>query len=82
MAMKVVSIQDLKAQLSGLVAEAEAGGTVVITRHGAPVAQLGPAVVAHVHRGRHVGTGRLKPILSRTTKGRYLKALGDDRNGR
>ena len=39
----MVSIQDLKARLSAIVAEAESGDTIIITRHNAPVAQLGPA---------------------------------------
>ena len=38
----MVSIQDLKASLSAMVAEAESGDTIIITRHNAPVAQLSP----------------------------------------
>jgi prevent-host-death family protein len=53
--MKEVSIQDLKAQLSSVVAAAEAGDTMVITRHGKAVARLGPADPPYVHRGRLVG---------------------------
>ena len=37
-AMKRVSIQALKARLSAVVAEAESGNTIVVTRHNAPVA--------------------------------------------
>ena len=79
--MKRISIQDLKAQLSAAVAEAESGGTVLITRHNQPVAQLGPARSQHEHRGRSVGTGRLGPAvkLKRATKGRYLSVLLEDR---
>ena len=77
--MKRVSIQDLKAQLSAVVAEAESGTTILITRHNEPVAQLGPALIAHVHRGARVGEGRITPALSRGTKGRYLQILRDDR---
>lgn len=82
MDMKKVSIQDLKAQLSGTIAEAESGSTIVITRHNEPVAQLTPARLAHVHRGARVGAGRLKPVLSRGTGGRYLDVLLEDRSGR
>jgi prevent-host-death family protein len=53
--MKRVSVQSLKAELSALVAAAEVGETVVITRHGRPVARLGPADPPYVHRGRLVG---------------------------
>jgi prevent-host-death family protein len=81
--MKEVSIQALKAQLSAVVAEAEGGATIVITRHSDPVAMLGPPRLSHVHRGGAVGTGRLKPALSgRATKGRYLEVLLQDRGAR
>ncbi len=82
MAMKQVSIQDLKAGLSTVVAEAEAGRTIVITRHREPVARLGPARAGDVHRGDRVGQGRLQPALKRGSKGRYLATLLDDRGGR
>ena len=48
--MEKVSIQDLKAGLSAVVAKAQAGATIVITRHNEPVAQLGPARPDRVHR--------------------------------
>jgi prevent-host-death family protein len=80
--MKRISIQDLKAQLSGAVAEAESGATMLITRHNEPVAQLGPARLPHVHRGRRAGSGRIRPALTRGTRGRYLAVLQEDRGGR
>jgi prevent-host-death family protein len=40
--MRTVGIFDAKTRLSELVAEAERGETIVITRKGEPVAQLGP----------------------------------------
>jgi prevent-host-death family protein len=80
--MKKVSIQDLKAGLSAAVAEAEAGRTIVITRHNEPVAQLGPARPERVHRGARVGRGRLQPALKRGTRGRYLTVLLEDRGSR
>lgn len=81
--MKRISIQDLKAQLSSAVAEAQAGQTIIITRHNEPVARLSPARPQHLHRGRGAGTGRLRPALKRaTTKGRYLEILKEDRGNR
>jgi prevent-host-death family protein len=80
--MKRISIQDLKSGLSSVVAEAESGGTILITRHNEPVAQLGPARPQHVHRSRHADAERLRPALSRATKGRYLTILQDDRGDR
>jgi prevent-host-death family protein len=80
--MKLVSIQDLKARLSAMVAEAESGDTIIITRHNAPVAQLSPARTESVHRGTKVGSGRLTAALRRGTKGRYLDVLLEDRGNR
>jgi len=80
--MKQVSIKDLKAGLSSAVAEAEAGRTIVITRHNEPVAQLGPTRSERVHRGARVGSGRIQPALKRGTKGRYLSVLIEDRGSR
>lgn len=54
--MKKVSIQDLKPQLSAVVAEVEAGATIEITRHGKPVARMAPVDPPYVHRGSKVGT--------------------------
>jgi prevent-host-death family protein len=80
--MDRISIQDLKGRLSAAVAAAEAGRTVLITRHNQPVAQLGPAALAQVHLGTHVGTGRVVPALKRGTRGRALAVLQDDRGNR
>ena len=80
--MKQISIQALKSQLSSIVAEAQAGATIVVTRHNQPVAQLGPASETHVHRGKSVGQGRLKPAIKQGTRGRYLAVLAEDRGDR
>jgi len=79
--MKEVSVVDLKSGLSAALAEAEAGATILVTRHKRPVAQLGPACPAHVHVGRRVGVGRLEPVLEPGRSGRYLAVLLDDRSG-
>jgi len=80
--MKEISIQDLKATLSAVVAEAESGETIVITRHNHAVAQLGPPQSKHVHRGKNVGTGAIKPALKRGIRIPYLTVLLDDRGQR
>ncbi len=77
--MKQVSIRDLKAKLSEMVAEARSGKTVMITRHNAPVAQLAPAARTQVHWGQQAGAGGIRPALRRGTKGRYLAVLLEDR---
>jgi prevent-host-death family protein len=80
--MKQVSIQALKANLSAMVADAESGDTIIITRHNAPVAQLSPARPQAVHRGKNAGRTRLSPAAKRGTNGRYLDALLQDRGNR
>ena len=80
--MVKISVQDLKARLSSTLARAEAGDTIVITRHNAPVATLGPADPAHVHRGREAGRRGLEPALKAGTRIAYLDALLDDRGDR
>jgi len=85
MVMKQVSIQALKATLSAVVAAAEAGETIEITRHNTPVARLSPARSPHVHYGTRVGQGRIEPALKgrpSPTKGRYLAVLLEDRGDR
>lgn len=51
-----VSIAEAKNRLPELIRAVEAGGTVVITRHGKPVAQLSPAPVER----RQVRLGGMK----------------------
>jgi prevent-host-death family protein len=80
MAMKQLSIQDLKAQLSSAVAEAESGNTIVITRHNTPVAKLIPAE-QHIHRGKQLGKG-IRPAIKVKTRIPYLQVLNDDRGER
>lgn len=79
--MKQISIQDLKARLSAAVAEAEAGETILVTRHKEAVAQLGPAGRAQVRLPTRPGA-RLQPAIRSGTKGRYLAALLEDRGTR
>jgi prevent-host-death family protein len=82
MVMKSVSIQELKATLSSVVASAEAGEVVVITRHNTPVAAIGPTGADRVHQGTRMGTRGLRAVLSRATGGRYLEILAEDRGDR
>lgn len=63
MDMKSVSIQDLKPTLSSVLADVESGETVVITRHGKPVARLGPVDPPYVHRGALVGEYEFPPAI-------------------
>lgn len=83
--MSTISVQDLKARLSSALAEAEAGATIVITRHNQPVARLTPVTTAHTHRGARFGTRRLRPAIKgglRGPKGLLLTTMLDDRGDR
>ena len=82
MVMIQMSIKDLKAGLSGAISAAESGSTILIARHSAPVARLGPARPPDVHRGSRVATGRLEPALTKGTGGRSLAVLLEDRGSR
>ena len=74
-------MQALKGQLSALVGSAQGGETIVITRHGKPVAKLTPAVSGHVHVGRKVGKARLTRLFDNATDGEFLRVLLEDRYG-
>ncbi|RPI21624.1 MAG: type II toxin-antitoxin system prevent-host-death family antitoxin [Acidobacteria bacterium] len=78
--MKRVSTHELKQELASVIAEAEAGQEILITRHNKPVVRLISARDQHLHRGNRFGTGELKPVLAGKTKGRYLAILREDRN--
>ncbi|MFZ0430757.1 MAG: type II toxin-antitoxin system Phd/YefM family antitoxin [Acidobacteriota bacterium] len=81
--MKEVSIQDLKAHLSSVVAQAEAGETIVVTRHKEPAARLvPPGALENTHRGARVGQGSIRPLFRRASQGRYLEVLLEDRSDR
>ncbi len=83
--MSTISVQDLKAQLSGAIARAEAGATLIITRHNEPVAQLAPVSATYTHRGARVGSSRLRPAIKgglRGPKGLLIATLLEDRGDR
>jgi prevent-host-death family protein len=77
--MKNVPINILKKDLASVIAEAEAGTEVVITRHNKPVARLTSASAQHVRQGSRFGQGGLKPAVRGKTAGRYLQVLKEDR---
>lgn len=80
--MKVVSVHELKRNLSRFLAMAAAGTRVLVTRHRKPVAELGPAELANVHVGSRFGRGKLRPAVPKAaTSGWYLRYLSEDRRG-
>ena len=83
--MATISVQDLKARLSSALADAEAGATLVITRHNEPIARLVPVAAAHSHRGARLGASKLRPAIKgglRGPKGLLRATLVDDRGDR
>jgi antitoxin (DNA-binding transcriptional repressor) of toxin-antitoxin stability system len=81
MAIKEISIQHLKANLSSVIAEAESGTTVLITRHKSAVAKLGPPD-SHVHPARSTDRSALKPAITSDKRIPYLEVLLEDRGDR
>ncbi len=77
--MKKVSMYQLKQELASVIAEAEGGGEVVITRHNRPVARLVPAEIQHLHIGPEFGEADLHPAIHEATRGRYLELVLEDR---
>jgi antitoxin (DNA-binding transcriptional repressor) of toxin-antitoxin stability system len=77
--MKSVSMYGLKQELASVIAEAEAGTEILITKHNKPVARLTLPGTQHLHTGSKFGRGRLKPAVKGKTDGRYLQILEDDR---
>jgi prevent-host-death family protein len=80
--MRTVSIDELKRNLSAMVAAAAEGEHIVITRHRRPVAALTRADLEHLHVGPRAGRGGLRPLLKAATRGAYLEVLTDDRRPR
>jgi len=82
LAMKQISIQDLKVNLSAVISEAESGGTIIITRHNQPVAKLIPAHPQFVHGHTNLAKEGIKPALKRGKRIPYLDVLLKDRGDR
>ena len=78
--MKSVPIHELKRFLSRLIARAEAGESLAVTRHKRVVARIVPPQ-ASLHVGRAFGNGSIRPLLKGATRGRYLDVIADDRRG-
>jgi prevent-host-death family protein len=77
--MKKVSMYGLKQELASVVAEAETGAEILITRHNKPVARLTGPGSQHLNQGALFGKANLKPAVRGKTSGRYLQFLLEDR---
>lgn len=78
--MKTISIQDLKNSLSSAIDEAASGETLIITKHGRPIARLEAADSPHVTVGERFGHARLESALSTKRRIPILESLNDDRS--
>ncbi len=78
--MKSVPINELKRNLASIVAEAEAGCDVIVTKHNKPIARLTRPDSQHLNRGSQFGKAKLNPVIKGKTAGRYLQILAEDRN--
>jgi len=78
-AMKSVSINDLKRNLSGYLEEAVRGEPIVITRHRRPWAKVSAAEPTHVWVGSHVGQIELGQVLATPLPESARRLLEDDR---
>ena len=58
--MQTVNVYDAKTHLSKLLERAEAGEEIIITRHGRPVARLGPVRVRKERRKLGLMAGRIR----------------------
>lgn len=78
--MNSVPIHQLRQSLAQVIAAAEAGETMLITRHKRIVARIVPPE-PHLHIGSRFGDGAILPLLQGATRGRYLDVISDDRRG-
>jgi prevent-host-death family protein len=74
--MRNVPIAEFKDHVSELIAAAEAGDEIVITRHGKAAARLGPVVDREERRNRAVGAAeRLKRMREKMRRERRTISL-------
>jgi prevent-host-death family protein len=77
--MKKVSMHVLKQELASVIAEAEAGTEILVTKHNVPVARLTAPGMQHLRIGERFGKANLKPAIAGRVSGRYLEVLMEDR---
>lgn len=80
--MADVSIQDLKRNLSAYLARAEAGESLVVTRHGRPVVRIAAFTQPQVVVGPRFGKTHLTQVVRERLGDVALRHLDEDRSDR
>lgn len=78
MSKKKVSAFDAKTHLAQLIRDAEAGQSVLIVRHGKPVARLEPVGAAEGARDLAGLAGEFRSLRRRTKRGASVRELIDE----
>ncbi|MCX7314312.1 MAG: type II toxin-antitoxin system prevent-host-death family antitoxin [Hyphomicrobiales bacterium] len=69
--MNEIGSFDAKNKLSELLAKAERGEEIIITRRGRPVAKLGPVSVGHDIEGARAAMRRIRTLAQQMKLGPY-----------
>lgn len=80
--MTDVSIQELKQNLSAYLARAEAGESLVVTRHGRPLVRITSATEPRVVVGPAFGKTKLRQVVRERVGDHALRVLEEDRRDR
>ena len=73
--MQKIGTYDLKTHLSEVLATVEGGQTVVITRHGRPIARISPDLMGKREQTRHEVKSLLNFRRTRLPKGVTIRTL-------
>jgi prevent-host-death family protein len=80
--MTDVSIQELKQNLSAYLARAEAGESLIVTRHGRPLVRITAATEPRVVVGPGFGKTKLRQVVRERVGDLALRMLDEDRRDR
>ena len=75
--MKTITLTEFRSQASGMLTQVENGETIVILRHGRPIAEVLP-----IGKPRDTVPSWKKPALRLSAKGAELSAMIQDRRCR
>ena len=76
--MRTIGSYELKTHLSKILDEVEHGQTVVVTRHGKPIARISPSIEGSKERTRAAIKGLREFPRTRLPKGITVRSLIDE----